>query len=59
MTTTKKPIKLVHPPKKDGMKGEASAGKFYQTLSNIQLDIKFVTRNDNLIHISWNKQFNT
>jgi len=48
MKTTKKPIKLAHPPKKDGMKGEASAGKFYHKLSNIQLDIKFTTTNNNL-----------
>jgi len=48
MQTTKKPIKLAHPLKKDGMKGEASAGKFYHKLSNIQFDIKFTTRNNNL-----------
>jgi len=35
---------LAHPPKKDGMKGEASAGKFYHKLSNIQPDIKFTTQ---------------
>jgi len=50
---------LASPPKKDGMKGEALAGKFYHKLSNIQLDIKFTTRNDNIDHISCNKQFNT
>jgi len=48
MKTTKKPIKLAHPPKKDGMKREASAGKLYHKLSNIQLDIEFTTRNNNL-----------
>jgi len=47
MKTTKNSIKLAYPPKKDGMKGESSAGKFYHKLSNIQLD-KFTTRNDNL-----------
>ena len=47
MKTTKNSIKLAYPPKKDGMKGESSAGKFHHKLSNIQLD-KFTTRNDNL-----------
>jgi len=59
MKTTKTPIKLAHPPKKDGMKGEASAGKFHHKFSNIQLDIKFTTRNDNINYISCNTQFNT
>ena len=30
------------------MKGEASEAKFYHKLSNIQLDIKFTTRNNKL-----------
>jgi len=50
MKTTKNPIKLAHPPKKDGRKGEASADKFYHKLSNIQ----FTTRNDKIDHISNN-----
>ena len=37
-------VRVAHPPKKDGMKGEASAGKFYHKLSNIQPDIKFTTQ---------------